>query len=58
MYIMMVSGIMCWLLYGIFIRDLPLILANGIGLILASVILFVKVRESFQTRSRKREPKN
>ncbi len=48
MYLMMVSGILCWLLYGYYKNDIPLILANGVGLVLSSIILFFKMKEVFQ----------
>ena len=33
MYVLSVTGIAMWLIYGITIQDLPLILANGVTLI-------------------------
>jgi len=44
MFALMVSGIALWLLYGILIRDLPLILANAVTLVLAGAILVAKIR--------------
>jgi len=44
MFLLMVSGIALWLVYGILIGDLPLILANAVTLLLAGAILVAKIR--------------
>lgn len=44
MYIILVTGLFLWLIYGILIKDLPLILANLVTLILASSVLFLKIK--------------
>jgi MtN3 and saliva related transmembrane protein len=44
MYIMITSGIACWLAYGIMVESPSLILANGITLALAGAILYMKIR--------------
>lgn len=44
MYIILCAGIFSWLVYGLFIKDMPIIIANSITLILASIILFSKLR--------------
>ncbi len=44
MYVMFTIGIAGWLTYGVLLSDLPMILANGITLVLASLILTLKVR--------------
>ncbi len=46
MFSIMASGNFAWLLYGAIIRDLPLVLANGVTLVLSSTILFFKIRNS------------
>ena len=38
------AGLICWLLYGISLRDLPLIVSNGISIVLTSVIIVMKLR--------------
>ncbi|MDG3143061.1 SemiSWEET transporter [Streptococcus suis] len=43
MYSMTVTGIGLWLIHGLMIGDLPLILANGISLVLTSTILVCKL---------------
>ncbi|MEP1033203.1 SemiSWEET transporter [Ekhidna sp.] len=44
MYILFTSGIFCWLIYGLYLDDLPIILANSITLILSATILIMKVK--------------
>lgn len=43
MYSMTVTGIGLWLIHGLMIGDMPLILANGISLVLTSTILVCKL---------------
>jgi MtN3 and saliva related transmembrane protein len=38
------TGLLLWLVYGIFIRSLPVVLANGVTLVLSSVILYFKFK--------------
>ncbi|MDR0299107.1 MAG: SemiSWEET transporter [Streptococcaceae bacterium] len=45
MYIMFVVGVMSWCIYGLFLRDFPLIFANVVTGIFAGIILFYKIRE-------------
>jgi MtN3 and saliva related transmembrane protein len=44
MYIVMFTGIMLWLLYGIHLNSLPMILANAVSGILTLTIVFFKIR--------------
>jgi len=44
MYVVLVTGLFLWLIYGIIIRDLPLILANSITLLFAGVVLNLKLK--------------
>jgi len=44
MYIILCTGVFLWLVYGLLIKDLPIILANGITLILALIILSFKLK--------------
>ena len=44
MYVIFVAGVLLWLIYGLLMRDLPLILANAITLVLAGAILILKLR--------------
>lgn len=44
MYSILCTGLLLWLIYGIQIDSLPIIIANGITLILSSTILIVKIK--------------
>lgn len=44
MYLVLASGIVLWLAYGLMIGDAPLILANSVTLLLVSIILYCKIR--------------
>jgi MtN3 and saliva related transmembrane protein len=46
MYILFTLGTLMWFIYGIASQNLPVWIANGITLILASFILYFKVRNS------------
>jgi MtN3 and saliva related transmembrane protein len=39
-----VSGILCWLAYGIMVHEWPIIFANSITLVMASILLICKIR--------------
>ena len=44
MYSIFTTGIFLWLVYGIFVKDLPLIIANAITLLFTSIILIFKIK--------------
>lgn len=44
MYLMFVAGIAGWLLYGVLTGSWPLIVANGITIVLASSVLWLKLQ--------------
>jgi MtN3 and saliva related transmembrane protein len=44
MYLVLVLGIVLWLVYGAFLGDAPLVIANGITFVLAGGILVFKLR--------------
>lgn len=44
MYSLFAFGTLLWLLYGVFSNDVPIMIANGITLLFASIILLYKVR--------------
>ena len=50
MYVMFTAGIGCWLVYGVLIDSLPIILANLITIVLASVILGMKIFNMLRRR--------
>jgi len=43
MYSILCTGIILWLIYGILISNLPIIVANGVTLMLALSILYFKL---------------
>jgi MtN3 and saliva related transmembrane protein len=44
MFVLFCTGIFLWLVYGILIKDTPIILANAITFVLATIILIYKFR--------------
>lgn len=44
MLLILFAGIVLWLVYGISIGDKPLIAANGVTIILVSILLFFKFK--------------
>jgi MtN3 and saliva related transmembrane protein len=44
MYIVICTGILLWLIYGLLIFDLPIIVANAITFMIALAILILKIR--------------
>ena len=44
MYVMFVTGILLWAIYGFIINDYPLIVSNIITLCLSGTILFFKIK--------------
>jgi MtN3 and saliva related transmembrane protein len=44
MFLVLVTGLSLWLTYGIWRGEMPLIIANSITLMLASTILYFKIR--------------
>ena len=45
MFLVFTTGIFLWLVYGVIIRDVPLITANGITFVLSGTILYFKLRQ-------------
>ncbi len=43
-YALLAVGTCLWLLYGIFLRDIPIIAANIIALVLSSTMIYLKIR--------------
>ena len=50
MYLILTSGLLLWLTYGIMIKDWALIIANSITGILALIILVAKIKYDFLSR--------
>ncbi|MDD3421546.1 MAG: SemiSWEET transporter [Methanocellales archaeon] len=44
MYSIFTTGIFLWLVYGILIKDLPIIIANAITLLFTFTILILKIK--------------
>ena len=44
MYTVLTVGVCLWLIYGLFIHSTPVIAANAVTLVLASWILFLKLK--------------
>jgi MtN3 and saliva related transmembrane protein len=44
MFLVFTTGIFLWLVYGLILRDIPLIAANGTTFILSGTILYFKLR--------------
>ncbi|MDH4274919.1 MAG: SemiSWEET transporter [Gammaproteobacteria bacterium] len=44
MYALFTLGVLCWLVYGIYLQDLPMMLANGATGIMASLVLGLKIK--------------
>lgn len=51
MYSTFTLGVFCWLIYGIYLANNVIILANSITLFLASIILSFKIYNSFFKQS-------
>lgn len=45
MYVMFITGVAGWIVYGIHVGDLPIILANTVTFVLASIVLCYKLTE-------------
>jgi MtN3 and saliva related transmembrane protein len=43
MYVILAAGVFLWLIYGIFLKELPLILANGVTLVLCCAVIIMKL---------------
>jgi MtN3 and saliva related transmembrane protein len=46
MYCLFTAGVFLWLIYGLFMNDIPIIIANLITFILAAIILSLKIKYS------------
>jgi len=44
MYVLMSAGIFLWFVYGILLNEMPIMLANGVSLLLTMGVLFLKIR--------------
>jgi len=53
MYLLFTSGVGMWLVYGIIHRNLPIMLANVVTTVFASIILAYKIRSMVATSGRR-----
>jgi MtN3 and saliva related transmembrane protein len=44
MYAILSTGLFLWLVYGLFLRDIPLIVANSVSLTLSLSVLVLKMK--------------
>ena len=54
MYCIMTFGILLWFLYGVFLVNFPMILANGVCLIPSLYILYITIRNIKSAKKQKR----
>lgn len=50
MFVIFCSGLICWGIYGIIIRQIPIIVANSLTLTLSGYILFMKLTEKHRKK--------
>lgn len=53
MYLIMTFGILLWFLYGVLLRNLPMMLANGICLIPSFYIVYITILNSKRNNNSK-----
>jgi len=44
MFVVMTTGVLLWLIYGLLVHDRPLVVANGVTFVLSLTILVMKLR--------------
>lgn len=54
MYAIMTFGILMWFLYGVFLANFPMILANGVCLIPSLYILYITFRNILKSKNEKK----
>jgi len=47
MYTLFTLGVLCWLIYGVYLNNVAIIISNAITLLLAACILFYKIFHIF-----------
>lgn len=52
MYLMYVTGLALWLIYGFLLGSWPLVISNAITLLLSSIILVLKIRDDIRRNRR------
>jgi MtN3 and saliva related transmembrane protein len=51
MFLILACSILLWLIYGILLKNFPLIIANSFGFIQAIIILFYKIKNQMKKRT-------
>jgi len=44
MYIILITGMLLWIIYGVLIGSQPVILANAVSMLLALIVLIFKIK--------------
>jgi MtN3 and saliva related transmembrane protein len=44
MYVMLITGVVVWLIYGLLVKDTPIILSNFVTLVPLGAILIMKIK--------------
>jgi MtN3 and saliva related transmembrane protein len=52
-YSVMTFGVLCWFVYGLLLKNPPMIAANGVCLIPSFVVLFIKLKNSTRKNRKK-----
>jgi MtN3 and saliva related transmembrane protein len=55
MFLLFATGVLLWLVYGLAIGSLPIVIANGITLTLAVIIIILKLRYERATTRQNRD---
>ncbi|MFV0344480.1 MAG: SemiSWEET transporter [Anaerocolumna sp.] len=55
MYIIFVTSVIAWEIYGLLLKDLPIIIANIVCIIASTIILYYKVMEVLNKKENNNE---
>ncbi len=44
MFVLFTTGVALWLVYGLYLRSLPIVATNAVTFVLAALILYFKIR--------------
>lgn len=55
MYLIFVFGVVCWLAYGIYKVDWPIIVANAVSVVLTSIILILRLLMLLRVKRQQKE---
>ncbi len=54
MYLMFVTGVTLWLIYGLLNNQMPIIVGNLVTLIFSGIILFLMIKQFFTKKFKRR----